>query len=88
MAHPERGRIKPYTYAGVVVVLFASTVVSLALKAGTGTAVLVAVVAIALAAIFCGLCGAVLAAKETLVEVPVAHRNRLDNFSDPRFPTD
>ena len=80
-ARPDRGRVKPYTYAGVVVVLFASTVVSLALKAGTGAAVVVAVVAIAVAAIFCGVCGAILAAREALVEVPIVTR------SDRGIPT-
>ena len=59
VAHP--GRIQPLAYASVMLIVFVTTVIELAVKAGTGTAMLTTLVAIVVAGTVCVLWGTTMA---------------------------
>jgi hypothetical protein len=59
----EMGRVQPLVYAAVVLGVFVTTVIVLAVKAGTGTAMVITLVAIVVAGTMCGLWGTTMAAR-------------------------
>lgn len=61
----DGGRVQPLVYAAVVLVVFVTTVIVLAVKAGTGTAMFITLVAIVVAGAMCGLWGTTMATRGT-----------------------
>ena len=61
----ELGRVQPLVYAAVVLVVFVTTVIVLAVKAGTSTAMFITLVAIVVAGTMCGLWGTTMAMRGT-----------------------
>jgi hypothetical protein len=59
------GRVQPLVYAAVVLVVFVTTVTVLAVKAGTGAAMVITLVAIVVAGTMCGLGGTTMARRGT-----------------------
>ena len=59
------GRVQPLAYAAVALVVFVTTVIVLAVKAGTGTAMGITLVAIVVAGTMSGLWGISMAARRT-----------------------
>jgi hypothetical protein len=62
---PEMGRVEPLVYAAVVLGVFVTTVIALAVKAGTGTAMVITLLAIVVAGTMCGLWGTTMATRGT-----------------------
>jgi hypothetical protein len=58
------GRVQPLAYASVMLIVFVTTVIELAVKAGTGTAMFTTLVAIVVAGTVCGLWGTTMTLKQ------------------------
>ncbi|MGA2520038.1 MAG: hypothetical protein ABSG81_04375 [Acidimicrobiales bacterium] len=67
------GRIRPLAYAAAVLAVFVTTVIVLAVQAGTDAAMLTTLFAIVIAGTVCGLWGTAMAIRETH---PEFHRAR------------
>jgi uncharacterized membrane protein YdcZ (DUF606 family) len=61
----DNGRVRPLAFAAVMLAVFVTTVIVLAVQAGTGAAMLTTLFAIVVAGTVCGLFGTAMAVKET-----------------------
>ena len=65
--------MRPLTYAALAMALFVSTVIVLAVKAGTSVAMLTTLFVLVLASTACGLWGTAMAVREAHHHVPSEH---------------
>ncbi len=72
-ARDGNGRVRPLAYAIVALVVFVTTVIVLAVQAGTDAAMLTTLFAIVIAGTACGLWGTAMAIRETHPELHRHH---------------
>ena len=65
--------VRPLTYAALAMAVFVSTVIVLAVKAGTGAAMLTILFVVVLASTACGLWGTAMAVREAHHHIPSEH---------------
>jgi uncharacterized membrane protein YdcZ (DUF606 family) len=82
--HDGPGRARPLVYAGVLLAVFVTTVIVLAVQAGTDAAMLTTLFAIVIAGTACGLWGTAMAVRDTDAHLPAAvERHLVEHPSRP-----